>query len=312
MKQVAQNLAFVGIVFCLTAGCRFKDPSIPGHSGKPMLSFKKVEGINYTEVRRQQNGLSFNEYGYHLNSDWKLRFISNDSIALYSPVKKQFLNFPLSCGIDSVFNTNRSFLRMKHMSKDSLIFELLEAKNDSLDLKGTKVYMLFYADNYIKNILHTNAATLQRSNRKDSLFVKGLIKRADSSHTNAFAALNPVQLTSTRSSITVEKKKTIADFLINNYNTSDDYMSPTYYITINKAYSDFNYSFSAYVDKEGKLFYNTPLIPFGDGGYKQQYVRFSKAIMNTYLKLYVKVRPGQTLGMSHTSLINLYVRGKKI
>jgi hypothetical protein len=276
-----------------------------------MLSFKKVEGITYTEVRRQQNGLSFNEYGYHLLPEWKLRFVSSDSVALYSPVKKQFLNFPLSCGIDSIFNTNRSFLRMKHMSKDSLIFELLEAKNDSLDLKGTKVYMLFYADNYIKNVLHTNAATLQRGNRKDSLFIKELVKRADSSLTNAFAALNPVRLTSTRSSITVKKKKTVADFLLNNYNTSDDYMNPTYHITINKAYSDFDYSFSAYVDKEGKLFYNTPLIPFEDGGYKQEYVRFSKAIMNTYLKLYVKVVPGQTLGMLHTSLINLYVHGKK-
>jgi hypothetical protein len=197
------------------------------------------------------------------------------------------------------------------MSKDSLIFELIQAKNDSLEIKGTKIYMLFYADNYIKNVLHTNAATLQRSNRKDSLFVKELIKKADSSLTNAFAALRPVQLTSTKPSITVKKKKTVADFLFNNYNTSDDYMNPTYHITINKAYSDFDYSFSVYVDKEGKLFYNTPLISFSEGGYKQQYVRLSKAIMNTYLKLYVKVRPGQTLGMPHTSVINLYVHGKK-
>ncbi|RYU90107.1 hypothetical protein EWM62_11230 [Mucilaginibacter terrigena] len=311
MKRVALCVALIGVVICLITGCKFKDPSIPGHSGKPMLSFKKVEGITFTEVRRQQNGLSFNEYGYHLSPDWRLRFVSSDSVALYSPVKKRFLNFPLSCGIDSVFNTNRSFLRMKHMSKDSLVFELLEAKDDSLDIRGTKVYMLFYADNYIKNVLHTNAATLQRSNRKDSLFVKQLIKRADSSLTNAFAALTPVRLTSTRSSITVKKKKTIADFLLNNYNTSDDYMNPVYNITINKADSDFDYAFSAYVDKEGKLIYNTPITPFTEGRYKQRYVRLSKAIMNTYLKLYVKVQPGQTLGVPHTTLISLYLHGKK-
>lgn len=311
MKRLARNLAFAGIVLCLIAGCKFKDRTLPGRSEKPFLSFKSVEGIYYTEVRRQQNGLAFNEYGYHLNPDWKLRFVSKDSIALYSPVKKQFLNFPLSCGIDSVFNTNRTFLRMKHMSKDSLIFELIQAKDDSLDIKGTKVYMLFYADNYIKNVLHTNAATAQRSNRKDSLFIKDLVKKADSSLTNAFAALNPAQLTSRKPSITVTKNKAVPDFLLNNYNTSEDYMSPSYHITINKAYKNFDYSFSAYVDKEGRLFYNSPLIPFGERGYKEQYVRLSKSIMDTYLKLYIKVKPGQTLGIPHTSLINLHVHGKK-
>jgi hypothetical protein len=311
MKQAAQNIALIGIVYCLIAGCKFKDPSIPGHSQKPMLSFKNVEGITYTEVRRQQNGLSFSDYGYHFEPEWRLRFTSNDSVALYSPVKKEFLNFPLSCGIDSVFNTNRTFLRMKHMSKDSLIFELLEAKNDSINMKGTKILMLFYADNYIKNVLHTNAATLQHSNRKDSLYIKALVKKADSSLNNAFAALSPVQLTSTRPSIIVNKKRTVPDFLLNNYNTADDYVNPIYYITINKAYSDFHYSFSAYIDKEGKLIYDKPLIPFAEGGYKQKYVRLSKAIMNSYVKLHVKIKPGQTLGMPHASLISLYIEGKK-
>jgi hypothetical protein len=298
------------LVIGLIAGCKFKDPQVPGHWKKPFLSFKSLQGISYTEIRRQQNGLSFNEFGYHLAADWKLRFVSADSIALYSPVKKEFLNFPLSCGIDSIFNTNRTFLRMKHMSKDSLIFELIEAKNDSLEIKGTKVYMLFYADNYIKNVLHTDAPTLQASTRKDSLFIKRLIRKADSSHVNAFAASNPVKLTSTRRFIAVNKRKTVADFLMNHYNTSDDYMNPTYDIVINKAYADFNYSFSVYVDNKGRMYYNEPLMPFTDGGYKEQYVRASKAIMDTYLNLYLKVLPGKTLGMAHTSLIDLHVQGK--
>jgi hypothetical protein len=309
MKRLAQILAILFIV--LIAGCKFKDPTVPGRSQKPFLSFKSIEGISYSEVRRQQNGLSFNEYGYHLNPDWKLRFVSKDSIALYSPAKKQFLNFPLGCGIDSIFNTNRTFLRMKHMSKDSLIFELIQAKNDSLEIKGTKVYMLFYADNYIKNVLHADATTLQAGNRTDSLFIKELIKRADSAHINAFAALNPVQLKSTRRSLSVKKRKTVADFLLNNYNTSDDYMSPTYDIVINKAYADFHYSFSAYVDKKGRMYFNKPLLPLPDGGYKEQYIRSSKAIMNKYFKLYLKVVPGKTLDMAHTSEISLHVQGKK-
>jgi hypothetical protein len=309
MNRLAQRFAIVFIV--LIAGCKYKDTTILGHSEKPFLSFKSIEGIPYTEIRRQQNGLSFNEYGYHLNADWKLRFVSKDSIALYSPVKKQFLNFPLSCGIDSVFNTNRSFLRMKHMSKDSLIFELIQAKNDSLEIKGTQVYMLFYADNYIKNVLHSDATTLQASTRQDSLFIKKLIKKADSSHVNAFAALNPVRMISNKPFIVVQKRKTVADFLINNYNTSDDYMSPTYDIVIKKANADFHYSFSAYVDAKGRMYFNKPLLPLPDGVYKDKYIRSSKALINNYLKIYLKVVPGKTLNMAHTSEINLYVQGKK-
>jgi hypothetical protein len=283
----------------------------PTHkANKKRISFKTIEGITYTEVSRvQQNGLSFNEYGYHLNPDWRLCFVSDDSVALFSPVKKAFLNFPLALGYDSVINTNQSYLKMRRMSKDSLVFELLLAKNDSLNINGTKIYMKFYADNYIKNKLHTTAAVLQHYKTQDTLFVMGLVAKANADMKNYFAAQQPVQLISKSPIITVVKEKTVPDFVLNNYNTSDDYMNPQYDIVINKAYDDFNYSFTVYIDKEGKMYYDKPMTQFPDGKYRDNYISKSTAIMNGYLKRYVSNVPGQTLGMKHASLISLHVKG---
>jgi hypothetical protein len=283
----------------------------PHHKvNKKRISFKSIEGITYTEVSRfQQNGLSFNEYGYHLNPEWRLRFVSDDSLALYSPVKKAFLNFPLALGFDSVISTNSSYLKMRRMSKDSLVFELLMAKNDSLDTRGAKIYMKFYADNYIKNSLHTTAEVLQRYKKRDTLFVKELVTKANADIKNAFAAQEPVKLLSKSSILTVVKEKTVPDFLLNKYNTSDDYMNPQYDIVINKAYANFYYSFSVYVDKDGEMYYDKPLVMFPDGKFRDNYIRTSTAIMNGYLKKYLTEVPGQTLGMKHTSSIALHVKG---
>ena len=57
------------------------------------------------------------------------------------------------------------------------------------------------------------------------------------------------------------------------------------------------------------MYYDKPIFPFTDGKYRDEYIRISKAIMNTYLKLYLKEIPGQTLGMKHASLISLHVKG---
>jgi hypothetical protein len=309
IKQATPRVIFMMLFLgCISlAGC----DNNPNHKvNRKPISFKSIEGITYTEVARyQQNGLSFNEYGYHLNPDWRLRFVSDDSVALFSPVKKAFLNFPLALGFDSVINTNRSYLKMRRMSKDSLVFELLIAHDDTLNINGEKIYMKFYADNYIKNSLHTTADVLQRYKKRDTLFVKGLVVKANADMKDAFAAQEPVQLISKSPAVTVVKQKTVADWLLNNYNTSADYMDPHYDIVINKAYADFKYSFTVYVDKEGTMYYDKPIFPFTDGKYRDEYIRISKAIMDTYLKLYLKEIPGQTLGMKHASLISLHVKG---
>lgn len=282
-----------------------------GHVKKTMLSFKKVEGITFIEVdRRLKSGLAYNEFGYHLAPEWKLRFVSADSAALYSPVKKKFLNFPLSLGTDSIFNTARVFLKMQKMSKDSLLFDLLEPKNDSMNINGARVTMLLYSKGYLKAKLKRDSLFLKRATRRDSLFITALAKKANADFTKFFAAQQPVQLIPKNRLIAVTKQKVKASYLENNFNTSDDYMNPTCDITIYKAYQDFNDHFSVYVDNKGVMHYHTALtVFFGDKEAEANYIKVTTAIMNTYLKLYLTTIPGETLGIKHATNITLNVVG---
>lgn len=294
----------------LNTGCKRGKPAV---ATRERISFKSVEGIYYTEVdRRAENGLSFNEYGYHLKPEWRLRFVSFDSAALYSPVKKEFVNFPLALGMDSIFTTVRAFLKVRKMSKDSLIFEMLEVKNDSLKVGGSRVFMKFYADDYIKNKLHTTADKLIHATRKDSAYVKSLAAKANADIKKAFAAQQPVQFIAKSKNLTVEKFKNKPNYLENNFNTTDDYMDPTYTIKVANAFKDFNYYFSAYVDAQGKMHYRRPLMYFlGDKDFEQHYIKMSTAVMNSYVTYYFDIIPGQTLGIPHASMITMRVIGKK-
>lgn len=278
---------------------------------KTKISFKSVEGITFLEVsRKQNNGLSFNEYGFRLVPDWKLRFVSADSAALYSPVKDKFFNFPLALGTDSVFNIAHAFLKMKVMSKDSLVFSLLETEGDSVDLKKSRVTMKLYSEDFIKNRLHTDASVLQRPSKQDTAFVRNLVSNANADPKKAFAAWQPVQLISKNPNVTVDKVKAKPSLLDNKYSTDDDYLNPVYNIVIHKAYQDFNYPFEATIDSAGTWHYNKPLIGFlGDEAAEKNFIKVSTAIMNTYLKLFLTTVPGQTLGMKHASTISLNVRG---
>ena len=220
------------------------------------------------------------------------------------------MNFPLSLGTDSVFNTARVFLKMKKMSKDSLLFDLLEPKNDSMNINGARVKMLLYSERFLKTKLQHDSLFLKRPNRKDSLFIAALAKQANADSTKAFAAQQPVQLISKNPLLIVTKQKAKPNDPENNFNTSDDYMNPTYDIKIYKAYQDFNDHFSVYVDAKGVMHYRKPLtIFFGDKEAEANYIKVTTAIMNTYLKLYMTTIPGQTLGIKHLTTISLNVIG---
>jgi hypothetical protein len=278
---------------------------------KHLISFKEFNGIDYSEVaRRQKNGLSFNEYGYQLEPQWKMKFVSDDSVSIFSPTKNTFINFPLTRGYDSIFNAARSWLKIKKMSKDSIVMEILQAKGDSIDINGSKVYMLFYADSYVKNVLHTDTSILRHPSRKDTLFVKGLAAKANSNIAKAFSARQPVQLISKSPLVSVKQWHTKPD-IMNKFDASDDYLDPTFDIIINKAYQDFYYSFSVYVDSKGQMFYRIPLIDFmGNEDTKQAYIRVSQSIMKSYLQYYLKVVPGSTLGFVHASTVSVHVEGR--
>lgn len=306
------TLIFIIATISTITACKYRD-SGPGHGEKPKISFKSVEGITFIEVSRKQksNGLSYNEYGYHLTPDWRLRFVSADSAALYSPFKDAFFNFPLALGTDSVFNIAHAFLKMKHMSKDSLVFELLEAHGDSIDINKSRVVMRLFSEDYIKNKLHSDFKTLQSASKKDTLFVRGLVTKANADIKKAFAASQPVQLISKKPFVSVIKRKAKPSLLDNKYATDDDYLTPVYDIVIHKAYQDFDYSFEATIDSAGTWHYIKPLVPFlGDEQVKDNYIKVSTAVMNTYLKLFLTTVPGETLGMKHASTISVNVKGK--
>ncbi|MDN3551138.1 hypothetical protein [Mucilaginibacter aquaedulcis] len=304
----ALTLIILGIVTVLYAGCNSSANS--GNSKKELISFKAFNGINYSEVaRRQKNGLSFNEYGYQLEPQWKMKFVSDDSVSIFSPTKNQFINFPLTRGYDSVFNAARSWLKIKKITKDSIIMEILQAKGDMIDIGGSKVYMLFYADDYVKNVLHSDTTILRHPSRKDTLFVKALAEKANQDIKKAFAARQTVQLKSNSPLVTVKQWHTKPD-IMNNFDSSDDYLDPTFDINIYKAYQDFSYSFSVFVDNQGQMSYRIPLVDFmGDNDVKQSYIKVSQSIMNTYLKYYLHTIPGSTLGFVHASTITLNVYG---
>ncbi|HEY0246507.1 MAG TPA: hypothetical protein VGC01_13145 [Mucilaginibacter sp.] len=302
------GLILLILITLVNAGCKRK--GIVAHNGaKDLISFKSIQGITYTEVaRRMKNGLSFNEYGYQLEPQWKMSFISDDSTRIYSPIKKQLINFPLSRGYDSIFNTARTWLKVKKMNKDSLMLEILNYKNGLIDVTGAKVYMILYADNYIKNTLHSDSTILRRPSRRDSAFISKLVVKANSDYKKAFAARQPVQLISRSPMVRAVQRKTVPT-IQNNFDTSDDYLDPTFDIVINKAYRDFYYSFSVYVDDKGNMIYGIPLVPFTDSDFEVAYIKESQDIMNTYFKYFFKIIPGSTLGMPHTSIISVHVKG---
>ena len=303
----AITLILVGMVTIIYTGCNNASSS---NGKKELISFKSIQGIGYTEVQRlQKNGLALNEYGYQLEPQWQINFVSDDSASVYSPIKKRFLNFPLSRGYDSIFNTARAWLKVKKMNNDSLILEILKAKNDSIEVNGSKVLMTFYANDYIKNVLHSDTATLRRPSRRDTQFVRSIVAKANKDITKAFAARQVVTFESRSPMVKVKQQKTEPTQL-NNFDTADDYLDPTFDITINKAYKDFYYSFSICVDDKGQMHYGKPLIGFTDQEYKQSYIHLSQQIMETYLKYYLKVMPGTTLGMPHASVISVHVEGK--
>lgn len=306
--KTANNLALIllSIISVIYSGC---DQARPGKGERKLISFKNFNGIDYSEVaRRQNNGLSFNEYGYQLEPQWKMKFVTDDSVSIFSPTKKMFINFPLTRGYDSVFNAARSWFKVKLLSKDSIILEILKAEGDSIDIRGSKVYMLFYANNYVKNVLHTDTSILRRPSRKDTLYIKSLSKKANADLSKAFSARQPVKFISKSKQVKAVQSFTAPDEF-NKFDSSDDYLDPNFDITINSAYKNFYYSFAVTIDDKGQMHYLRPLIGFDDEDFKKSYLRLSEEIMNTYLKLYLDVKPGTTLGIPHSSVISLHVRG---
>ena len=197
---------------------------------------------------------------------------------------------------------------MKKMSKDSIILQVMDVKDDTAHLLKSLVYMTFYANNYIK-AHHLDAEILSRPTKRDTLFIKHKVEVANKNVDSGFSARQPVVLKSINPLCTIEQANPKPD-AINFASESDYYMNPTYNITINKAYEHFAYSLAVFVDDKGKLYYDRSM-DYVEPEFVASTDKTLKAITNGYLTAYLKATPGSTLGIKHTSYVILNVLGKK-
>lgn len=59
------------------------------------------------------------------------------------------------------------------------------------------------------------------------------------------------------------------------------------------------------------MHYGKPLRVFFEETQRESNTHLSKAVMETYLKFYLNVKPGSTLGIVHASEIAVHVTGKR-
>lgn len=303
-------LVFACIVF---GSCHQPKPASSAQQTDPgQPTFKKVWGVSFTEVKRSfKSGYSFSDNGYQQIPEWRLSFPSDDSVNIYNPKRKLFVNAPVTFDHDSVFNVAWSYLRLKKLTKDSIIFQILKVNAKVIDNENSVVYMTLYANDYIKNVLHKDPLAMQAPTHADTLFIKKKTAEAKTDVSRAFGAVNPVQISSRTPLATIEK-------ITNDDRSLDsdpdqhpiDYLSPEFKIVIHKAYEDFNYSFVAVVDDKGQMSFYRSMVPL-QPEFKESYTKAIKGIINGYFKAYLRVSPGSTIGIPHASKIIIDLIGTR-
>ena len=310
-------ILFVFTTSLLSVACHHITPeekakkNLEEQAKKIKLLLKSIRGISYTEVKRVfDNGLSFDTDGYRLKPSWRLSFSSSDSVNIFNPKRNIFNNAPVMFDHDSIFNIAWAWLKLKCLNKDSLKFQVLKVEDHVIVDRKPNVFITLYSDRYIHDVLHTDTIKLWRPTKKDTLFIKHKAAQANSNLDSAFAALQPVVLESRRPSLVSIKKKEVNSDIVDEMTPDDQYLSPEYNIVIKNAYADFSYSFSVWVDEHGKLTFRKSVI-FLHPEFRKTIPNELKGIVDGYLKLYVKAIPGKTLGIIHSSVIILNVKGIK-
>ncbi len=294
------------LLFLLMSSCNQEK------QGKVKPTFKNVLGMQDIETDRYfTNGLSFNEQGYELEPSWKMYLLSEDSLMIYHPQAKVFYHYPIYHDHDSVFNIARHWMRIRHISKDSLIFQLLSVEEKKVSKEFSNAFMKFYSYEYLKK-RQWDPELMWRPSARDTAFIRAKAERANRNPANrdsAFAARIPVILTSTIKEITVNKLKVKLDpHDLLHKSPSDEYLYPEYAISIDKAYKDFSYNFSVLVDDKGDMHLSKFIV---SPEFEESRKRVLDGIIDVYLKRFLVIKPGTTLGMAHTSEISLNVKGRK-
>lgn len=315
---LVRNFFIVFIFILLFAGrCRrhIIDPEVEkakkeAEATRTKNLIKKIKGIHYTEVKRVfDNGLSFSPVGYQLVPEWRISFPSVDSVNIYSPKKGRFLNAPVMFDHDSIFNVAWAWLKLQYIKKDSIKFMVLHVHDDTIVDEKVHVFMTFYTNSYIRDVLHSDTNNLRKPSRSDTLYIKAKTLLANKLSDSSFAGTDPVVLKSKSPLVKVTKEVTPPDD-VNGGKVYDDYLLPTYTIEIHHAYDDFSYLYSIYVDEKGNMVFRRSNQMISEE-FVESTLAAMKGITDGYLKLYLDVTPGKTLGIPHRSIVLLSVIGYK-
>ena len=299
-RNMFRSAVLALILFSAIASCKYRDPSAEGR-----ISFKKVAGINYIEVRRRfTDGLSFNKYGYELTPSWQMSFYSDDSAKVYNPDSARFLDFHVTLDHDSLFHVAHAWFRAKEITKDSLVCQVMKVQTNVIYLDKSTVYITFYSDTYIRDVLHTVPEKLMGKSKRDTAFIAARSAQINANQNSAFAAREPVVFKAKSPLVKIEKASVEAN-LMNNYDNSDEYMFPEFNITIDKTYQNFFYKFLVTVDYKGDMHFQNSLMKTVD----ENAGRKMKGVLDGYVKTYVTVKPGSTFNIPHNSYAVLNVRG---
>ncbi len=299
---------FFSFLFLIFSACNQKNPK--KNPEERIFQFDKIKNIKYYEVRRTfASGIAFNEIGFQQKPEWAIRFLSDTTVQAYSPTMNKMLHFDLIFSHEGVYNFAREWFRIKKISKDSLLLQRLEvnAKQIAKDVRS-EVFMTFYSENYIKK-LKTTVEDLRKPRKIDTAYVQERARLINSNvldSTKFFAATNPVQFKSTSKIISVKKVSVVNK--LENRTASYDYLYPEYEVRIQPAYKDFVHTISAIVDEKGNVFiYRFTAMD----DYRENRKKVLQGILDVYLKKLTKIKPGNTLGFTHSSVIVLDLIGKK-
>ena len=274
------------------------------------FQFSPVRGIRFEEVKRRfSNGLSFNDQGFMQKPSWIIEVVSEDTMSAWSPQKQRMQNFYLQYDHGNVYNFAEEYFKVKHISKDSLVFQRIQVDGKVIaDDIRSDVNMTFYAQAYIKNKLKTTAEVLQRPTKLDTLFIQRRSAEVNRNDTTAFAATEPVRFIPKSKIVKVEKFSS-ADKL-QKRTSAYDYIFPRYRIEIERAYKDFAYECLAVVDYTGnmRILSVNGVLPESAEGKK----KMMQGVADVYIRNLFEVKPGTTLGIPHNTQITVFIAGKKI
>jgi len=274
------------------------------------FQFSPVKGIRFEEVKRRfSNGLSFNDQGFMQKPSWIIEVVSEDTMSAWSPQKQRMQNLYLQYDHGNVYNFAEEYFKVKHISKDSLVFQRIQVDGKVIaDDIRSDVNMTFYAQAYIKNKLKTTAEVLQRPTKLDTLFIQRRSAEVNRNDTTAFAATEPVRFIPKSKIVKVEKFSS-ADKL-QKRTSAYDYIFPRYRIEIERAYKDFAYECLAVVDYTGnmRILSVNGVLPESAEGKK----KMMQGVADVYIRNLFEVKPGTTLGIPHNTQITVFIAGEKI